>query len=296
MKNFFSSLALAVAACLGAPGRAQAQQVTVAAGTLTSAISPINHANPDGVWECIYLQSQLNQAGQITQLAFEKLDGTNVGPLDGVTVYLKTTTATQFTAGPIDSAGYQRVFRGSFPNATPSGYQVLTLAQPFAYNNTENLSVLIIRRGGTNRTSAVSPAANSRARYAYGIVTGRDVCRRYNSAVPISNTTQLTPINYLSNLRLTFGTPTGTRGRALGATAALYPSPATEFATLDVAGLRGAATLAILDVLGRQVRPAAALPAGVGSVRVSVGDLAPGPYLLRVRTAEQQLVLRLVRE
>lgn len=270
-----------------------AQTVTVVGGNLISALSPINHAAPDGVYEGIYLQSQIMQAGQISRLAIDKTDGTLLTPLDGVSIYLKMTTATAFTAGPIDSTGYTRVFRGAFPNATAAGFQEITLSQPFAYNNTDNLSVLIIRRGGTNISSTVGP----RARYRYGTVSGRNVSRRYTAAPVITPATQLAVSNILVNLRLEFSTPSAVRASA-GATAAqLYPNPAPAEATLDAREWTGPLRYYITDALGRTVRPATALPASASGLhQLPLASLPAGSYHLHLSNGTQHRVLPLVRQ
>ncbi|GAA3980309.1 hypothetical protein [Hymenobacter antarcticus] len=107
------SLIVSALALLGTAGTAAAQVVTVTAGNQISALSPINHGSSEGAFETVYLQTDINQAGSITRLAFDKWDGTEVVPLTGVVIYLKTTTATGFVTGPLDTLGYQRVYAGT---------------------------------------------------------------------------------------------------------------------------------------------------------------------------------------
>ena len=70
-------------------------------------------------------------------------------------IYFKTTTATELTAGTLDTTGYQRVFKGSLTNNAPTGFMEVVLNRSFAYtSSTNNLSVLVLRNGGaTNSTS-----------------------------------------------------------------------------------------------------------------------------------------------
>jgi hypothetical protein len=204
-----------------APLAAKAQMVTISPGTLPSIFLPLNQFSAQGVYEAIYLQTLVNQGGTITRLAFEKNDGTDLRDLDGVSVYLKSTPATQFTTGTIDSSGYQRVFRGSFTNTTGSGFQEIVLQQPFVYNNTGNLSLLVIRRNGT----AVAAASNGpRARWRYGTSTAA-IARRFDGGTPITSSTTLATSNVLANLRLTFGAATASR-LAASLRVELYPNPA----------------------------------------------------------------------
>lgn len=272
---------------------AHAQVVTVTGGTLPSIFLPLNQFSAQGAYEVIYLQSSLNQAGTITRLAFEKSDGTDLRGIDGVKIYLKTTTATQFATGTIDSTGYQRVFKGSFTNSTASGYQEITLNQPFAYNNTSNLSLLLIRTNGQN----VAAASNGpRARWLYGTST-TGIGRRYDGASPITSTTVFTATNVLANLRLTFGTTSASKSGQSGSRAGLYPMPAPETVTLDARSWTGALSYFITDALGRTVRPATALPlAPDGQYSLALNGLPAGAYHLHLTSAARHEVLPLVRE
>lgn len=283
-------------ALLGTAGAAAAQVVTVTASNQISALSPINHASSEGAFETVYLQTDINQAGSITRLAFDKWDGTEVVPLTGVVIYLKTTTATGFTTGPLDTLGYQRVYAGPFPNATPRGYQEVVLRTPFAYPNTatQNLAVLVLRKSG-NVQATIGP----RARYLYGITTNpiRIACRRYTGSDPVTSSTTLTATNISPNIRLTFGTPSATKTGAGAATARLFPLPAAATTTLDARGWAGPLTYFITDALGRVVRPATALPlAADGQYQLALSGLPTGNYHLHLAGAARREVLSLVRE
>mgnify|MGYP004518215719 CR=1 FL=1 len=190
-------LLLAVYACglLVMGVGAQAQVVTITAGSNGSALSPFNSTQPNAVYEVIYKQSQINLAGPITRLAFEKNSGSFQDPLTRTTIYLKHTTATVFTAGSLDTTGYQRVWSGSFPNTGISGYHEVTLPTPFAYDNVRNLSLLVIRSGGNTGSTLWN--------YAF---VGSNVSRRNTSGTAISSTTPLSRTDALLNLRLTFRT------------------------------------------------------------------------------------------
>ena len=296
MTHFLRIAAFAALLLLGGTAQLAAQVVTITAGTSISALSPINHASSEGAFETIYLQTSINQAGPITRLAFEKNDGTEVTPLTGVVIYLKTTAATSFVDGPLDTLGYQRVFVGNYPNATPSGYQEVTLRTPFAYSNAANLnlSVLVLRKGG-NVQATIGP----RARFLYGITTTpiRIACRRNTGTAPITSASVLTATNILPNIRLTFGTPSATAGSAARAGATLFPVPTAGPATLQAPGWTGPLTYFIADALGRVLRPATALPLSTdGRFSLALNDLPAGTYYLYLSGAARREVLRLVRE
>ena len=296
MKNLYSLL-LAAALSVSA---AAAQVVTVTGGTQISALSPINHGSSEGAFEVIYLQPSINQAGLITRLAFEKSDGTELLPLTGVVIYLKTTTLTQFQNGLLDTLGYQRVYAGNFPNATPAGYQQVLLQTPFAYANaaTQNLSVLVLRNGG-NVQATIGP----RARYLYGVTMTpvRIACRRYTGNAPVTATTALTATNILPNLRLTFGTPTAARSAATGnAGAWLFPQPAATDAValdLDARLWPGPLTYSLTDAVGRVVRPVTLLPtSGAATHLLPLKGLPAGRYYLHLAGSTRRTALPLLRE
>jgi len=290
----FLSTALAALCATSQP--VAAQVVTVTAGNQISALSPINHASSEGAFETVYLQSTINQAGTITRLAFEKSDGTELLPLTGVVIYLKTTSATEFLTGTLDTLGYQRVYTGSYPNSAPSGYLDVTLQRPFLYANqpNQNLAVLVTRRNG-NVQATIGP----RARYLYGVTSApiRIACRRYTGTAPVTSSTTLTATNILPNLRLTFGVGAPTRPAALAQGARLYPVPATSTATLATPTGYGPGSFFITDALGRTVLPITPLQAAPdGQQALDLSALPAGPYLLHLRTATRQEVLRLMRE
>ncbi|MBC6698999.1 T9SS type A sorting domain-containing protein [Hymenobacter puniceus] len=274
---------------------ATAQVATVTAGSQISALSPINHASSEGAYETIYLQNSINQAGAITRLAFEKSDGTELTPLSGVILYLKTTTATEFQSGALDTLGYQRVYAGNFPNATTSGYQEVQLQRPFSYANTagQHLSVLVLRRGG-NVQATIGP----RARFLYGVTTAplRIACRRYTGTLPVTSATMLTATNVLCNIRLTFNTPQATAA-ARRLVLALYPNPATSTLQVELPRPNQAAQVQIIDFLGRVVgaeQRLAASTTGVG--QLSVATLPAGSYWLRLRQDGEVRVQPFVKE
>jgi hypothetical protein len=272
---------------------AQAQVVTVSAGTSLNIFLPLNQFNAHGAYEVVYLQSSINQAGTISRLAFEKNDGTDLRDIDGVSIYLKTTTASLSSNTTIDSTGYQRVFKGSFTNASGSGYQEIVLNQPFVYNNAANLSLLLIRRNGQNVAAATN---GPRARWLYGLSTA-GIARRYDGGAPITSSTVFTASNVLANLRLTFSTGTATRTVTLGTRSRLFPVPATSSVSLDAAGLTGPLTYSITDAVGRTVQaPAAMPPTADRQYQFDLSQLRPGMYHLHLLHGTAHEVMPLVRE
>lgn len=268
------------------PPAARAQVVTVNVGTGGSALSPFNSTQANAVYEAIYKQSQLNQAGTITRLAFQKNSGALQDPLTRTVLYLKHTTATVFTAGALDTTGYQRVWAGSFTNTGTSGFQEVQLTTPFAYNNTNNLSLLVLRSGGNTGTTL----------WNYDFV-GTNVSRRNTAGTAISSTSTptLSVSDVLVNLRLTFGTTTGARAAAT-LLADVYPNPTTAACRVQLPSVQPA-SYHLTDALGRTVRATTRLaPAADGLATLPLADLPAGIYLLHLTQGGATLVHRLVKE
>lgn len=285
MKKILLFAGSVVALALGASA-AQAQVVTVNVGTASSALSPFNSMQANAVYEAIYKQSQLNQAGTITRLAFQKNSGTLQDPLTRTVLYLKHTTATVFTAGALDTTGYQRVWAGSFTNTGASGFQEVQLTTPFAYNNTNNLSLLVLRSGGNTGSTL----------WSYDFV-GTNVSRRNTAGVAISSTSTptLSVSDVLVNLRLTFGTTTSARAAAT-LLADVYPNPTTAACRVQLPSVQ-TASYRLADALGRTVRAATRLaPAADGTATLPLADLPAGTYLLHLTQGDATSVHRLVKE
>jgi hypothetical protein len=83
--------------------------------------------------------------------------------------------------------------------------------------------------------------------------------------------------------RTFFPTSTEPSDALAAPTAALYPNPAAAVLRVALGGVRGAATVRLFDVLGREVAQAAAC---ADRCEVDVSALAPGVYFARVRFGE----------
>jgi len=290
MKTIFRFLLLA--SLLPLPAVAQIT-TTVSGGTSLNIFLPLNQFSAQGVYEGIYLQSQLNQAGNITRLAFEKNDGTDLRAIDGIRIFMKATTATQFTAGPIDSTGYQRVFKGSFTNSTAAGFQEIVLDQAFSYDNLSNLAILVIRQNGT----ALAPASNGpRARWLYQLSTA-GIARRYDGGSPLTSSTNLVSSNVLPNLRLTFAGPTATRLTTAPLAAHLFPNPVRQYGTVQLAAGSPPAIAIITDLLGRsQQAPQVLVIKANGTAPLALAALPAGTYFLHITQGSTRSVQRFVKE
>ena len=77
MKKLCTSFLVFISAIILFPVAVKSQQeVIVGNGTAISVFSPINRTNDYCVYEVIYLASDISFAGNITHLAFERVDDT----------------------------------------------------------------------------------------------------------------------------------------------------------------------------------------------------------------------------
>ncbi|MCS7257809.1 MAG: choice-of-anchor J domain-containing protein, partial [candidate division WOR-3 bacterium] len=129
---------------------AWAQQVEVIIGTDTTnqRAEPLDRYYNYNTHEAIYLQSEIDVAGTITHIAYYRHSGVNTDPITPVEIYMCHTTDAVVTTGSITlppPAPFELVYSGSFPNDAGEGWREVQLTNPFYYNNTQNLRILIVK-------------------------------------------------------------------------------------------------------------------------------------------------------
>jgi len=170
-----------------------AVSITVGNGTLSSYL-PMNRTSVYSCYESIIAQTELAYAGNIRRISFEKASGSDVNPIQNVTIYLKHTTATELATGVYSTTGYTQVYAGNYTNDVTSGWMSVLLSTPFNYNNVDNLQILIVKGMQTALATTVAP------KYTYTSTTPT-----YRTRFATSNTAQPTSLtrSYTrSNIRL----------------------------------------------------------------------------------------------
>jgi|GEM_PF-5827741 len=129
-----------------------AQEVLIGSGTSTnSGVNgpPLTRNYTYSASEQIYPGTAINTTGIISELGFYKSSGSDVNPIENVSIYLKKTDAT--TVGTTTSlSGYTLVFEGSFSNNGTSGWMSVPLSSPFTFDEAgKNLSVLVVKGAQT---------------------------------------------------------------------------------------------------------------------------------------------------
>ena len=154
-----------------------ADEVTIGAGNQTARI-PMDMYYRNSLFECIYLQSELNFAtGTITAVTFYNTFTTNISA-SPTNIWLGNTTLSNLSAGMIPSGQLTPVFSGpvNYPNGANT--IAITLDSPFVYTG-GNLVMLVQRPMDTvyysiNDRFYCQTIGTNRARKAYNDNTAYD--------------------------------------------------------------------------------------------------------------------------
>ncbi|MBP8704738.1 MAG: choice-of-anchor D domain-containing protein [Candidatus Cloacimonas sp.] len=117
--------------------------VTIGTGTSTQSY-PLDRYYNYSAFEAIYLASELQYIGTIKSLGFYKASGSDVNPIEAVTIYMKNTAESTLSDGDYSTTGYTQVYSGSFTNDATSGWMSVDLSPQFTCNGS-NLAILIVK-------------------------------------------------------------------------------------------------------------------------------------------------------
>ncbi len=163
--------------------------VTIGTGTSTQTY-PLDRYYNYSAFEAIYLASELQYAGTIKSLGFYKANGSDVNPIEAVTIYMKNTTESSLSDGTYSTTGYTQVYSGTFTNNATSGWMSVDLSPQFTCNGS-NLAILIVKGNQAYTTSypnwTYTTATTTRVR-----------CSHSDSAAP----TSLTGSTSLPNMQI----------------------------------------------------------------------------------------------
>ena len=163
--------------------------ITIGTGTSTQTY-PLDRLYNYSAFEAIYLASELQYAGTIKSLGFYKASGSDVNPIEAVTIYMKNTSESTLSDGTYSTAGYTQVYNGNFTNNATSGWMSVDLSPQFTCNGS-NLSILIVK--------GYQAYISSYPNWTYTTTTTtRARCNRSDSAAP----TSLTGSTSLPNLQI----------------------------------------------------------------------------------------------
>lgn len=142
------SLLLLLLMAMFAPWAAMAQTVTIGTGTSTHNSAPIANYYNYSLCEMLFTSAEIGttDVNTILSLGFEGAAASS--KTYSITVYMKNVDATSFTANTdyIQVSASDVVYTGSIKPA--SGWNTIELAEPFAYDNTKSLLVVVHKTSG----------------------------------------------------------------------------------------------------------------------------------------------------
>ena len=199
MKKFLLFLMFALF-CV--PWAANAQTVTIGTGTSAHSSAPIANYYNYSLAEMLFTSAEIGttDVNTILSLGFEGAAASS--KTYSITVYMKNVDATGFTAADdfIQVSASDVVYTGSIKPA--SGWNTIELAEPFAYDNTKSLLVVV------NKTSGGYDGSTSIWKYTS---TSSPIMMLYaqndGSSYNPTTLTSLATSPERPNVQLTFGTP-----------------------------------------------------------------------------------------
>lgn len=173
--------------------------VTIGSTTTYQTNAPFTRNFNYGWSKMIYLQSEINNAGNITHIAFEN-DAASVSSWTTQKIYMRHTSATtETTARPTATEltnNWTLVYDGTIDYNT--AYKTIDITD-FAYNNTDNLEIYYLNYKGSNSTSGPQfRRSGTTNRFSY--------YRNDTKATFDANTTGALVANYI-NIKLTISPP-----------------------------------------------------------------------------------------
>ena len=196
------SLLFALLLALFMPWAANAQTVTIGTGTSAHNSAPIANYYNYSLAEMLFTSAEIGttDVNTILSLGFEGAAASSKTYC--ITVYMKNVDATSFTAANdyIQVAESDVVYTGSIK--PESGWNTIDLAEPFAYDNTKSLLVVV------NKTSGGYAGSTSIWKYTstsspYMMLYAQNDGSSYNP----TTLTSLATSAERPNVQLTFGTP-----------------------------------------------------------------------------------------
>tara|TARA_S200002703_G_scaffold118216_1_gene103847 strand:- start:1053 stop:2594 length:1542 start_codon:yes stop_codon:yes gene_type:complete len=153
------------------------ETVQIGNGTASSSLVPA-YGYFDYSWSgMIFLQSEIDQLGDLESISWY-VDGSSPSStvMNDQKIYVAHTTSNQFSNTPTENltnditvTDYTLVYDGTIDWTSP-GWKTITLQQPFAYNNVNNILIKVENRDGSYTTSYPSfdyTTANNKACYNY---------------------------------------------------------------------------------------------------------------------------------
>lgn len=178
--------------------------ISIGSGSIGTTGLPIDPFYMYSYSQEIYLASEINRSGNITELAFKVAPNRELNNSNEWVVYLAHTSKTEFndTDDWVASSELTQVYSGTFVH-TPGADVVLTFNTPFNYNGTDNLLIAVEENQHSYDSGSddllASPVADNRA-----IMYRSDSVNPEPNAPPTAVNIQA----FVANVDITFGADT----------------------------------------------------------------------------------------
>ncbi len=152
----------------------------------------------------LYLASELGFSNvNITAIEYNRVNTTGTNKVSPIKVFMKTTNASTFTGtdawnSSTYTGGLNPLFDASIDvHGTSAGWKMITLTNPFLYNNSDNLVVMVSDAyGGSGSAKNINHALS-------GAVVGRQTKNRTDNTDP-GDGVATSLENYLAEIRITY--------------------------------------------------------------------------------------------
>ena len=196
------SLLFALLVALFMPWAANAQTVTIGTGTSAHNSAPIANYYNYSLAEMLFTSAEIGTTDVNTILSLGFEGAAACSKTYSITVYMKNVDATSFTSSDdyIQVSASDVVYTGSIKPA--SGWNTIELAEPFAYDNTKSLLVVVQKTsGGYDGNTAIWKYTSTSSPYM--------MLYAQNDGTTFDPTTLTTLATNAErpNVQLTFGTP-----------------------------------------------------------------------------------------
>ena len=201
---------------------AMAQLISIGTESITTTGLPIDPFYQYSYSQQIYLASEINTSGDISQLSFKVAENRELNNSNEWIVYLSHTTKTNFdsTTDWVASTELTQVYSGTFTHS-PGADVVITLNSSFNYNGIDNLIIAIEDNSSSYDSGSDDLLASS--------VTGNRAIMYRSDSVNPDPTTPPTATNiqsYIANVDINFGNinPCDTARMTINNTFESYPA------------------------------------------------------------------------
>ena len=219
---------------MGSPAASGAASGSVSPGNGTAVDKglPVDPYYGYSYSQCIYLQSEIQGAGDITTLTWDVKPGTDISNSNDWTIYIGHTTKSEFTSSTdwVDVSTLTQVFSGIV--TIDANNKVVVDITDFTYNNTDNLIIAVDENASDFNGS-------SDDFYCYATATDRGIRYRNDNNNPDPTAPPSgTAISYVANIELG-----GITSTVVAPGCASNPIPADNALDVDVESTGGALTL-----------------------------------------------------